>query len=286
MKRKYAITTAIALSLLIAGLPVSAARPIQVQVNGTNISFSDAEPYLDAQQRVQLPLRFVSETLGAKVAWNAANKQATITLGNNTLVVQAGSKTYKVNGKLKTSDTAAVYRDSSTFVPLKVVAEGLGVGLNWDQVTGTVSITANNVTIKPAPTPKPGTYEAENPKEANVHGFKVRYVEMAPNEEPGYVTNSKLTVWENVDPKKYQYLLAIQIIFQEVDSDPMKGMQEAEAILSQKIESQVVDKVMNYVKQKTKVSHILKEKYFVSKKYEIRVLSPSHDDIEIALYPK
>ncbi|MFP4978391.1 copper amine oxidase N-terminal domain-containing protein [Paenibacillus sp. CN-4] len=286
MKRKYAITTAIALSLLTASLPALAARPIQVQVNGTNIAFSDAEPYLDAQQRVQLPLRFVSETLGAKVAWNAANKQATITLGNNTLVVQAGSNTYKINGKSKTSDTAAVYRDSHTFVPLKVVAEGLGVGLNWDQATGTVSITAKNVTTPPAPTPKPGTYEAENPKEANVHGFKVRYVEMAPNEQPGYITSSQMTVWENVNPKKDESLLQVTIIFQRVGSDPIKGMQEAEVILRQKIEGNVVTKVMSYVRQKKRLAVELPFKEFESKHYLITVLSRPDDDIGIIITAK
>ncbi|MFP4978390.1 copper amine oxidase N-terminal domain-containing protein [Paenibacillus sp. CN-4] len=287
MKKKIWVTTAIALSLLTASFPALAARPIQVQVNGTNISFSDAQPYLDAQQRVQLPLRFVSETLGAKVAWNAANKQATITLGSNTLVVQAGSKSYKVNGKSKTSDTAAVYRDSRIFVPLKVVAEGLGVGLNWDQATGTVSITAKNVTIKPAPSPKPGTYEAENPKEANVHGFKVRYVKMAPNEQPGYITNSQMTVWQYPESQdKDRKLFSIMVVFLRNGSDPIKGMQEADAVLRQKVEGKVVDEVMKYVKRKSHMDIELSKKKFESKDYLITVSSRYHADIEIALYPK
>ncbi|MEK3903606.1 stalk domain-containing protein [Paenibacillus sp. FSL R7-0179] len=63
-----------ALLLLISLMPVSAhaAQSVRVVVDGSKISFPDAQPFLDKQNRVQVPVRFVSEALGAKVGWDPA----------------------------------------------------------------------------------------------------------------------------------------------------------------------------------------------------------------------
>lgn len=287
MKRFMQSFLAVALLMVtVFASSASAAFSLRVVVDGKEILFPDAQPFIDSKQRVQLPIRFVSEALGAKVLWDASAKKVTITLDGKTMVIRIGQKSYQVNGKTKQMDTAAIYKQYRTFVPLRFIYEGLGVDTRWEDAVKTVYINTSTGGSAPTPTQKPTPQNTTDPKTANVHGFKVSYVEMEQNEEPGYMSKSKMTVWDNVNPQKHQYLLAIQIGFQEAGADPITGMQEAEAILSQKIESEVVKDVMDYVKKKTDVSQLLEKKYFTSKNYRIRVMSPSQDDLEIALYPK
>ncbi|MFP4978393.1 copper amine oxidase N-terminal domain-containing protein [Paenibacillus sp. CN-4] len=287
MKRFMQSFLAVALLMVtVFASSASAAFSLRVVVDGKEILFPDAQPFIDSKQRVQLPIRFVSEALGAKVLWDASAKKVTITLDGKTMVIRIGQKSYQVNGKTKQMDTAAIYKQYRTFVPLRFIYEGLGVDTRWEDAVKTVYINTSTGGSAPTPTQKPTPQNTTDPKTANVHGFKVSYVEMAPNEEPGYRTNSQLTVWENVNPQQYEWLLAIQVDFESIGADPIKGMQEAEAILRQRIEGEIVDDVMNYVKKKTKRSQGLPEKVFESKDYEIVVASSTYANTQIAIYKK
>lgn len=67
--------------LLISLLPAATmakSSSLRVEVDGGRIYFPDEQPYLDQAQRLQVPVRFVSEALGAKVGWDAATKTVTI----------------------------------------------------------------------------------------------------------------------------------------------------------------------------------------------------------------
>ena len=61
---------------------------------------------------------------------------------------------------------------------------------------------------------------------------------------------------------------------------------EAEAILRQKIESNVVDSIMKYVRTKKQRSDVLPFKLFEAKDYIINVVSSGMDDIGIGLDKK
>ena len=50
-------------------------------------------PYVK-NQRTMVPLRFISESLGARVAWNQATSTATITLAGKEIKITLGSKQY------------------------------------------------------------------------------------------------------------------------------------------------------------------------------------------------
>lgn len=120
---------------------LAASLPLRVVVNGEKVIFPDAQPFIDAQQRVQLPVRFISEALGAEVLWDSKAKKATISLEGKTMGVYIGKKSYELNGTTKQMDTAALFKQSRTFVPLRFVYEGLGVNVKWDDAVKTVYIT-------------------------------------------------------------------------------------------------------------------------------------------------
>lgn len=64
-----------------------------------------------------LPLRFVAESLGAKVTWNGAKKPILVEKGGKKAEVTLGSAEFKVKGKSFTASGAAILQSSRTMVP-------------------------------------------------------------------------------------------------------------------------------------------------------------------------
>jgi len=96
--------------------------------------------------RVFVPVRFVSEALGCKVAWLPDVEHVIITEGagkpNPTIIVLMIGKTlYSVNNVNYTMDVVPyIDSDNRTMVPIRFVAEALGCVVNWDASTMTVTI--------------------------------------------------------------------------------------------------------------------------------------------------
>lgn len=144
MKRIISILLLSTLLTLSLAIPVSAA-PIRVLVNNVLIKFPDAQPFIDANGRTQVPARFVSEALGGTVNWNGDNGTVTITRGTDTITLKVGEQTITLNGTTKQLDTAALIKQERTFVPLRFVSEALGAGITWEAPIMTAKITTNQV---------------------------------------------------------------------------------------------------------------------------------------------
>lgn len=103
--------------------------------------YSSSRPYINKEGYSLVPVRFVSERLGAGVGWNGSKQQVTIKEGNVEVILTIGSRTAIVNGQAIEMDTAVELTDNSTFVPARFIAEKLGGIVNWDGDTRTVTIT-------------------------------------------------------------------------------------------------------------------------------------------------
>lgn len=102
----------------------------------------EAVPYIDENDRTMVPVRFVAESLGADVGWEADTQTVVITKDSTTIRLPIGSSTYTVNGVEKQMDTAAVLPDHGrTMVPVRFVAEALGKSVAWDASNRLVIIT-------------------------------------------------------------------------------------------------------------------------------------------------
>ncbi|WP_375102362.1 copper amine oxidase N-terminal domain-containing protein [Paenibacillus sp. RS8] len=262
---------------------LAASLPLRVVVNGEKVIFPDAQPFIDAQQRVQLPVRFISEALGAEVLWDSKAKKATISLEGKTMGVYIGKKSYELNGTTKQMDTAALFKQSRTFVPLRFVYEGLGVNVKWDDAVKTVYITTPG---NEPPTSTPETGNSSEPKVATVEGFKIPYTELGPNREPVYISNSKLTVFGSSEPAEGKYLFQITVQYEVKDADPVQAANEAEEILKQKIESNVVDSIMEYVRSKRERVDVLPIKEFSDKNFKVIVQSKEWGSVHLSIWRK
>lgn len=119
--------------------------PLRVVVNGTEIKFPDAKPFIDGSGRIQTPTRFIGEELGATVTWDGNEQKAVFVLGNKKLTLYIGKKEYDLNGQKKQMDTVALLKEGRTFVPTRYVAEAFGATVSWDSAIRTVYVDMTKV---------------------------------------------------------------------------------------------------------------------------------------------
>lgn len=109
---------------------------IRVFVNDKQISFPDQKPYIDQNNRTMVPVRFVSEALGAKVDWNGAVQEVTVH-DKATVKLKIGQKEYFINGVKQQMDTEAVLTNlGRTMVPMRFISEGIGVVVDYKNIEG------------------------------------------------------------------------------------------------------------------------------------------------------
>lgn len=129
-----------------------------VQLNNTLIQFPDAKPFIDENNRLQVPVRFLSESLGYQVNWAwAADREIAVTLtkGEQQIVLQTGDRTANVNGDTLTLDTEPSLYQSRTYVPVRFITESFGAGVAWDADTYSAIITTDGIAHRPIATERP-----------------------------------------------------------------------------------------------------------------------------------
>lgn len=146
-------------------MSVSLAQEIGIVLNGEKLK-TDVAP-LEIEGRVMVPVRVISEKLGATVDFNFDTNQIKITRNNNIIELTLESKNAYINKTLKILDVPAKEINNRTLVPIRFVGESLGANVAWDDETWSVYITSSNQQIKPIvnPTAKvSGLYEADKLK--------------------------------------------------------------------------------------------------------------------------
>lgn len=97
--------------------------------------------------RTLIPLRDIAEALEADVFWDARRKTAVVTRHLNVVAVSPGSTTAYVNGKKQKIDVAPRVLDGRLYVPLRFLADSLGVAAGWDVAERAVVITDPALTV-------------------------------------------------------------------------------------------------------------------------------------------
>lgn len=128
----------ISMCLGLTGTIEGASPPTQVEVllNAKKMNFPDAKPFQDGQGSVMVPIRFVSEALGGKVSYSKSGGKTVVEVekGDDTVTMTVGQITALVNGKSKNYGPKVILKQNRTFVPLRLVSEGLGEKVEWDKV--------------------------------------------------------------------------------------------------------------------------------------------------------
>ena len=106
------------------------------------------------KSRTMLPLRFVSEKLGAKVTWTDNKKPIVITLNGKKVSLTIGTKKMTVvkNGKTttKTLDAPATLHKGRTLVPIRAISEALDFKIHYKKVSGIATVVVSNQSLTTA----------------------------------------------------------------------------------------------------------------------------------------
>lgn len=122
-----------------------AAQPVLLKINNYYVAYTAPKaPYVDAQNRIMIPLRSVSELLGARVSYDTDSKTASITLNGQTVTFTIGSKALIVNGAAASMDTVPAIYENAMFIPLSVLARHLQIENAWDQANHLYTLTGDN----------------------------------------------------------------------------------------------------------------------------------------------
>ncbi|MDP4096258.1 copper amine oxidase N-terminal domain-containing protein [Paenibacillus sp. P96] len=117
-------------------------RNIQLIYDGAEVHFPDAKPFIDENSRVQVPVRFMAETLNFDVKWGASSGQKSIILTKDNVNVdlKIDDKVAVVNGTQIDMDTSAMILHERTYVPLRFLSELAGMDIMWGSAGDTITL--------------------------------------------------------------------------------------------------------------------------------------------------
>lgn len=120
-------------------------RTVSIVLDGQTLA-SDIPAFI-VDNRTLVPVRIVSENLGAQVTWKQDTRQVQIETGGTSITLTIGSAQALVNGEAVAlydgvpATMAAMGSLTRTMVPLRFVSEQLGAQVEFDNDTSTVRIT-------------------------------------------------------------------------------------------------------------------------------------------------
>jgi LysM repeat protein len=102
----------------------------QIFVNDHEVSFQ--EPLFVESGRLFVPIRFISEQLGAAVEWNGAERKVLIKSPiSDQLLFFAGSRGVEINGSDYILDVSPLMRNDRMYLPVRHVSELLHLKVKW-----------------------------------------------------------------------------------------------------------------------------------------------------------
>jgi hypothetical protein len=123
---------------------------ISVFINGEKLDFNDGNNVVNPviiKGSTLVPIRKITETLGAKVEWNNDTHTATIRLLNNTVQLVQDSTQSIVDGKPVTLEVPAQNINGHILVPLRFISEQFNKNVDYvpgDQETAIIPIVDKN----------------------------------------------------------------------------------------------------------------------------------------------
>lgn len=145
-KYKKIMTMIMALTIIFSNsfsMKSEAARAIKLFVNGEDIT-KLTSPIIE-DDRTLVPIRFISEEIGATVTWDNANRTVSVEKDGKSFLLRIGSRLVEHNngGSYELTDVAPKIINDRTFVPLRLVSNALNININWDEANRYVLVDSN-----------------------------------------------------------------------------------------------------------------------------------------------
>lgn len=114
------------------------AEKIVLKINDPNIIIDDEIVVSDMNpivldDRTMIPIRLISEALGASVEWIGETLTVIIRSEEAEIVLTIGNTHYTIDGVDKEMDTEPMVLNDRTLVPIRFISEALNCEVEWDQ---------------------------------------------------------------------------------------------------------------------------------------------------------
>lgn len=115
------------------------AASINLMIDGNNMT-AQGSPIIK-NSRTLVPLRFIAETFGKEVEWNASERSVTVGDEMDNFKLYIDSKLIDISdGSIKFTDVAPTIVKSRTYLPLRAIAELMNISVDYDNASRTVII--------------------------------------------------------------------------------------------------------------------------------------------------
>ncbi|SDY55845.1 Flagellum-specific peptidoglycan hydrolase FlgJ [Proteiniborus ethanoligenes] len=201
---------------------------IKLIVDGQDIT-SIAQPIIQ-NDRTLVPIRFVAEQLGAKVTWNNEDRTVLVEKGKNSVLLRIDSHLvlYQKDEKVyDLCDVPPTIINERTYVPLRLISNALGIGIDWNQESRTVYVDSSKnaevisffdvriLSLNPGQAITGKTeLQISLPKEGIKNGTEIKYLLLDPANAKGVVVargnglTSKYNWLPNLEHKGEKVLVA------------------------------------------------------------------------------
>ncbi|WP_182298940.1 copper amine oxidase N-terminal domain-containing protein [Cohnella cholangitidis] len=125
--------------------PGATKEEIIVKVNDPNAWINGKKVTLQAppttiNHQTVVPMRFISDSIGAKLKWEKIGQKITISYGDKVIELTVGQKQAKVNGAAVQLNQPAVILNGTTMVPMRFILQSLQLDFQYDKATQEIRI--------------------------------------------------------------------------------------------------------------------------------------------------
>jgi Copper amine oxidase N-terminal domain len=117
---------------------------VLVRVNGKYLQTvfgTGADPFIE-NGRTMIPLKALADAFGFEVNWEQSEQKITLKKDNKIIVMYIGKSDMLVDGKkVLLEEAVPMIKNKLTFLPVRQLAEILGVKVDWDGKTRTATFT-------------------------------------------------------------------------------------------------------------------------------------------------
>lgn len=127
MKKKFLFI--LSFLLLFTSVYASERKKMTLVIN--NIVFE--RDFVVKNDRIHIPLRLVSENLGADVVWKGDTRQVEIINKGKKIVFYIDSKEYRIDDMVFTIDSPTFILNDTAYVPARALANAMDAKLEWNE---------------------------------------------------------------------------------------------------------------------------------------------------------
>jgi len=105
-----------------------------------NITYAAEAENTSSQTDISVPIKYISESKGGTISWNARNKMAVVKYKNTILQLKIGSNKLTSNGKIKTLKSKVTIKGGRIILPISLLNQELGLNMSNDDCIKVIGV--------------------------------------------------------------------------------------------------------------------------------------------------